>query len=179
MIDTEKINKKYLIALQALQDIMNEIEPLPKEFGSYLTDIGVWDTNWRVSEYLHEFKKLPVKGEIKGIFLSNDEEVAPKSLWFFLDGYCLEVKNFLGKRTALKDIQMTSLKGEAESVNIKKQNFNIDTESPVQGEPAQSKLQISVKLENDRILSLSAVDAPNCRHLLKIYKEYLRPLFPI
>lgn len=176
MIDI-KIDEKYLWAQQALQDIMREIEQLPKDFSSYLTDIRCWGDNWRVSEYLHELKKLPVQREIKGIFISNDEEVAPKSLWFFLDSYFLEVKNFLEK--GLEDIQMTSLKGEAESVNIKKQNFNIDTESRNPNEPAQSKLQISVKLRNDRILALSAVDVANCRHLLKIYREYFRPLFLI
>lgn len=157
---------------------MNENEPPPKEFGDYLTDIGLWETNWRVSEYMRELKKLPVKGEIKAIFISNDEEVAPKSLWFFLDGFCLEVKNFLEKRTALRDIQMTSQKGEAEWVSIKKQNFYIDNESKDPNDLSQPKLQISVILENDRILTLSAVDVPNCRHLLRIYREYLRPLFP-
>jgi|SRR5665647_56405 len=156
---------------------MSEIEQLPKEFGNYLTDIEVWDTNWRVREYLHELKKLPVQREIKGIFISNDEEVAPKSLWFFLDGYFIEVRNFLEKE--LQDIQMTSLKGEVESVNIKKQNFYIDIGSRNPDEPVQSKLQISIKLKNDRVLALSAVEAPNCRHLLKIYREYIRLLFPI
>jgi hypothetical protein len=156
---------------------MREIEQLPKDFSSYLTDIRCWGDNWRVSEYLHELKKLPMQREIKAIFISNDEDVAPKSLWFFLDGYFLEVRNFLEK--GLADIQMTSLKGEAESVNIKIQNFNIDTESGDPNDPVKSKLQISVKVRNDRILALSAVDVPNCGHLLKIYREYFRPLFPI
>jgi hypothetical protein len=179
MIDVETINQKCLIALQALQDIMNEFESLPKEFSDYLRDIEAWETNWRVSEYLHELKALPLQGNVKNIFISNDEEVAPKSLWFFLDGYCLAVKNFLEERTAPKDIQMTSLTGKAESVNIKKQNFNIDTESPIPNEPLQSKLQITVELKNDWILALSAVDVSNCVHLLGIYRRYFEPLFPI
>jgi hypothetical protein len=95
MIDVEKINEKCLIALQALQHIMDETEPLPKEFVDYLTNIEAWGHNWRIRGYLRESKKLPVPGHVKDIFISNDEEVAPNDLWFFLDGYCLEAKNFL------------------------------------------------------------------------------------
>ena len=43
-----------LIALQALQDIMDETEPLPKEFVDYLTSIKAWEHNWRIREYLRE-----------------------------------------------------------------------------------------------------------------------------
>jgi hypothetical protein len=153
----------------------DEFESLPTEFGDYLREIKAWDNNWRVREYLHEFKKLPVPGEIKDIFISNDEP--PKDLWLFLDGYCLEAKNFL--QTGLKDMEMTPLKREAEWVNFKKQNFGIVTESSTPNDPLPSKFQVSIKLENDRILALSAVNAPNCRHLLKIYRKYLAPLFPI
>ncbi|MGZ4865331.1 MAG: hypothetical protein ACXV76_13120 [Halobacteriota archaeon] len=179
MIDTEKINEKYLIALQALQDIMNEVEQLPKEFKGYLTEIKEWETNWRVSELLSEFKALPLKGEVKDIFVSNDKDIAPKSLWFFLEGYCLEAKNFLEKGKGLEETQITSLKGEPEWINVKKQNFNIDTGSKTPYEQTQPKLQISVKLEEDRILSLSAVNIDNCRHLLKIYRTYFAPISQI
>lgn len=157
---------------------MNEISyPLPNEFLSYLTDIKAWAHNWQVREYLRDSEKLPVPGEIKDIFISNDEEVAPKDLWFFLDGYCLEGKNF--SQTGPKDMEMTPLKGEAEWVNFKKQNFLIWNEGKNENDPSQSKFQVSIKLENGRILTLSAVDLPNCRQLLKIYREYLARLFPI
>ena len=78
------------------------------------------------------------------------------------------------KGKALEEIQMTSLKRKAEWVNTKKQNFNIELELPTEGVPT---LQISVKL--DQTLSLAATGTPNCQHLLKIYREYFSPTFPI
>jgi hypothetical protein len=173
MINVEKIENKYLIALQALQDIMAEVNRnvLREDFDSYLKKILAWAAYDEVVYFLREFKNLPIEGEIKDIFISNDAEIGPKSLWFFLDGYCLEVKNILEKGKTLQDMQMTALKGEAEWVNIKKQNFHIETESSSPDDQLPSKLQISVKL--DQILHLSAVNVPNCVHLLKIYREIL------
>jgi hypothetical protein len=73
-----------------------------------------------------------------------------------------------------EEIQMTSLKRKAEWVNVKKKNFNIELELATDEAP---KLQISVKL--DETLSLAATGTPNCQRLLKIYREYFSPTFPI
>ena len=81
---------------------MDETEPLPKEFVDYLTSIKAWEHNWRIREYLRESQKLPVPGDVKDVFVCNGE-VAPKDVWFFLDGYRLEAKNFL--QTRLNDMK--------------------------------------------------------------------------
>lgn len=176
MIDVETINEKCLIALQALQDIMNDFEyDLPQEFKKYLQDLEVWETNWKVDSLFRELKNLPIRGKIENIFVSNDEDVGSKSLWFFLEGYSIEVKN-VGSGEPLHDIQMTALQGNAAWVNIKKQNFDLGKADSISNTP-RSKLQISVKL--DQVLSLPAAGKANCQHLLRIYRKYLEPLFPI
>jgi hypothetical protein len=175
MIDVETINEKCLIALQALQDIMTEFGKyiLPDEFKQYLTDLGVWETNWKANDILREFKQLPIAGEPNDIFVSNDKDIAPPSLWFFFDGYCLEAKNYLAK---VQDVQITSLEGKAKWVNIKKENFSFEAENR-ENITEPTKLQIAFRL--DEILSLSAVGVENCKKLLEIYRNHFALLFLI
>jgi hypothetical protein len=174
MIDVEEIENKYLIALQALRDIMPEVNRnvLREDFEKYLIKIKFQSAYEQTVHFLHELDKLPVAGEIRDIFIANDAE--PRSLWFFLKGYCIEIRNFLETGKVLEEFQMTPLKRKAEWVNVKKQNFNIELELQTDEAP---KLQISVKL--DQTLSLDATGTPNCQHLLKIYREYFSPTFPI
>jgi len=74
---------------------------------------------------------------------------------------------------------MTPLSGEAEWVNFKKQNFFFWNEGKNENDPSRSKFQVSIKLENGRVLTLSAANLDNCKQLLKIYRKYLAPLFQI
>jgi len=178
MIDLELINEKCLIALQALQDIMNESEQykVPDALEEYLTDVKVWGIVWNVQKFFRELKNLQIKGEVEDWFVSNDKDIGTKDLWLFVDGYAIEARNLRENKPA-EDIRITSLHGNAAWINFKRPGFDLENETSISAE-SPSKFQVSVKL--DQILTLSAEGVKNCKHLLEIYRKYFAPLlFPV
>lgn len=180
MINTEEIGRKYLIALQALQDIMNEIG-LRKDFYSYLIRINAENVGGRIGYFLREFKNLPIQKEPEAIFITSfvdGEDTMLEDLWFFLEGYCIKVTDFSEHEEPDK-MKLISLEGEAQCVYITKKNFRFQTESPDPRRDVPSQLGITMKLENGEVLEFKAAQTANCKHLLDIYRKYLAPLFPI
>lgn len=180
MIDIEDFERKYLIALQTLQDIMNEIG-LREDFYYYLVGIHAENVGDSVSYFFRELKELPIEKEPQDIFITSfveGEQIMLEDLWFFLEGHCIKVTDFL-KREEPDRMKLISLEGEAQCVYITKNNFRFQSESPVPMVDAPSQLTITMKLENDEILEFKAAETDNCRHLLHIYRKYLTPLFSI
>ena len=93
----------------------------------------------------------------------------------------MKVKNFSKVAEEPEMIQLRSLKGEAKSVHITKQNYSFSqTESRRQKElEPKPRLEISIKLADDQTFDFKAVESANCKHLLEIYKKHFAPLFPV
>lgn len=70
MIDIEDFERKYLIALQTLQDSMNEIG-LRQDFYLHLVEINAENVGGRVSYFSRELKGLPIQKELQDIFINS------------------------------------------------------------------------------------------------------------
>jgi hypothetical protein len=91
----------------------------------------------------------------------------------------VKVKDFSKVAEEPEIIELRSLKREAKSVHITKQNYSfLQTESRQRELGPMPRLEISIKLEDDQTFDFKAVGA-NCKHLLKIYKKHFLPLFPV
>lgn len=178
----EDFERKYLLSLQALQDCMNEMG-LRQDFYEYLMQIHAENAGARVAYFFRELKEVLKQKEPEDIFITNYLEGGvdfSEDLWFFLEGRCIKVTDFLVKEKPDR-MKLISLEGEAQCIYITKNNFSFQTKSS-QRKDTPSQLTITMKLENDEVLEFKAAqmaNLTNCEHLFNIYQEYLAPLFPI
>jgi len=162
-----------------LEDVMDEIE---QKFKDYLTEIDAWQYYEDIDYFFREATLPPLK-DIYDILITNyqqDNETVPEDLWMFCEGYCVKVKDFSKVAEEPEIIELRSLKGEAKSVHITKQNYSLlQTQSGRQKELPKPRLELSIKLEDDQTFDFKAVESANCKHLLEIYKKHFVPLFPV
>lgn len=187
MINVREIENKCLIALQALQDIMNEIGWSADNFYTYVEGIHATSAKERVAYFLREFRALSTEEDPpKNIFISNsvkpeqdiiDVNTILEDLWFFWAGYCVKFENFMEDDS--QKMRVNPLKDEAQSLFFTKKNFRLQTETPVPRVNVTPQLSITVKLENGDVFELKAARTLNCKKLLKIYREYFARLCPI
>jgi hypothetical protein len=183
MIDVEEIENKYLIALQALQDIMALVDEswYREDFKDYLKSIQAWSVDDQVRYFLRELKNFPVKKAPEDIFVTNSvsgSEVTFGDLLLFSEDYCTRISDISQQNEAIEKMEVIPLVGEAKCVYITKNNFSFATETPTDRRLGGTELNITIKLENE-ILELKAAGLVNCNHLLSMYRTYLAQLFPI
>ena len=162
-----------------LEDVMDEIE---QKFKDYLTNVDAWQYYEDVDYFFREATLPPLK-DIQDILITNypqDDQTMPEDLWMFFEGYCVKVKDFSKVAEEPEMIELRSLKGEAKSVHVTKQNYSfLQTESRRQKELPKPMLELSIKLEDNQTFDFKAVESANCKHLLEIYKKHFVPLFPV
>ena len=100
-----------------------------------------------------------------------------EDLWFFLDGYCMKVKDFATSKKSER-IELIPLKGEVQNICIRKENFRVIDPSPLAAPPAP-QLTITVQRKGTEDIELKAAQPFNCQALLRICKTYLTPLLLI
>jgi hypothetical protein len=159
---------------------MDEIE---QKFKEYLTDIDAWQYYEDVDYFFREAILPPLK-DIHDIIITNyrhDDQTVPEDLWMFFEGYCVKVKDFAKVAEEPEMIELRSLKGEARSVHITKQNYSfLQTESRRQKELGpKPRLELSIRLEDNQTFDFRAVESTNCKHLLEIYAKHFAPLFQV
>lgn len=95
----------------------------------------------------------PLK-DVHDILITNypqDDETVPADLWMFCEGYCVKVKDFSRVAEEPEMIELRSLKREVNFVHITKQNYSLlQTQSGRQKELPKPRLELSIKLEDDR-----------------------------
>jgi len=158
------------------------MDAIEQKFKNYLTDIDAWQYYEDIDYFFREATLLPLK-DVQDILITNypqDDQTIPEDLWMFFEGHCVRVKDCSKVAEEPEMIELRSLKGEARSVHITKQNYSfLQTESRRQQELPKPRLELSIKLEGDQTFDFKAAGSANCKHLLEIYKKHFVPLFPV
>jgi hypothetical protein len=172
MINVEKINEKCLIALQALQDIMDATKL--NRFTVYLEKIDGTVCQERLLYFIKQYEKLYTNG-IDLIFISNRTEEGKAhfdNLFFFSKGRCIEMKDFL----SADRIRNVKLKNEVNTWNVDRENYQFKNfEGDYFSKTAaidSSTMNLSVTLEHGQTLHFEAVKK-NCDFLYQVLKDYI------